>query len=74
MRAWLIAWVPAMIRPKIETQKSVYTNQTPQTLKILDLIFQKNTKNFFKNYCVKTDNSIYYKGLCKAMKWEVTLL
>lgn len=34
----------------------------------------KKYEKFFKNYCILPINVIYYKSLCKAMMWEVTLL
>ena len=35
---------------------------------------EKNSKVFLKNYCIQEKDIIYYKGLLKAMKWEVTAL
>lgn len=57
-----------------ETRHNVYEVRDLQALKTQDFAWQKNTKNFPENYCINQDNVIYYKGLCKAMRWEVTLL
>ena len=39
-----------------------------------DIRIPANAKNFSQNSCIIVNLGIYYKGLCKAMTWEVTLL
>lgn len=58
---------------KRNTRKSVRESEE-RILANTAFIQQKNAKNFSKSSCIKFPDVIYYRGLCKAMKWEVTLL
>ncbi len=59
---------------KIETPECVCEIQSLNRLEIQHSYRKKNTKNFDKTSCIISPNRIYYKSLCKAMRWEVTLL